>query len=458
MDDFIDKIAWGLNIVFSNGHGYPRARYLILDGAPTSRRSRTTCGCTRSDAGLALLVRAAVGREHRQQRPHPGWAAGQGGAEGGAGMAARAVEQARAGRRPGSRRPRLRRAHGRGLPARADRGCGGRRAPGWPASPSSSPARNAGRRDARCRSRSRSDGPAPARPAGRRAGAVLEPVRGGDGEPASQQGARRRRHRRARALGLGRAGRAGRPRAAALRDRQGGAGVARRRGCRLASRPASTSSASSTRPTCAAASPSASATGSRSRSSRACRRRGRAGTTLKFGEFVLGYPNEYGRLTEQLLLDEAAGDRPQRDVPRLPPAAAGRARVLALPSTRRRAAAAIPRAVCGSPRSSSAAGRAGRRSRSRPTPTTPSWPSRTTSATSTATATGPSARSARTSAAPTRATRSTPSRGATSRSRSTAATASCAAAASTGSSCCLPRRRVDRRLATTRSVGSTSSA
>ena len=33
MDDFIDKIAWGLNIVFSNGYGYPRARLLILDGA-----------------------------------------------------------------------------------------------------------------------------------------------------------------------------------------------------------------------------------------------------------------------------------------------------------------------------------------------------------------------------------------------------------------------------------------
>jgi hypothetical protein len=32
MDDFIDKIAWGLNIVFSNGYGYPNARFLILDG------------------------------------------------------------------------------------------------------------------------------------------------------------------------------------------------------------------------------------------------------------------------------------------------------------------------------------------------------------------------------------------------------------------------------------------
>jgi hypothetical protein len=33
MDDFIDKIAWGLNIVFSNGVDYPPTRFLVLDGA-----------------------------------------------------------------------------------------------------------------------------------------------------------------------------------------------------------------------------------------------------------------------------------------------------------------------------------------------------------------------------------------------------------------------------------------
>jgi hypothetical protein len=33
MDDFIDKISWGLNIVFSNGYGYPKARWLVFDGA-----------------------------------------------------------------------------------------------------------------------------------------------------------------------------------------------------------------------------------------------------------------------------------------------------------------------------------------------------------------------------------------------------------------------------------------
>ncbi len=33
MDDFIDKVAWGLNAVFSNGNGYPRTSWLIRDGA-----------------------------------------------------------------------------------------------------------------------------------------------------------------------------------------------------------------------------------------------------------------------------------------------------------------------------------------------------------------------------------------------------------------------------------------
>jgi hypothetical protein len=33
MDDFINKVAWGLNLVFSNGVGYPRTNWLILNGA-----------------------------------------------------------------------------------------------------------------------------------------------------------------------------------------------------------------------------------------------------------------------------------------------------------------------------------------------------------------------------------------------------------------------------------------
>jgi hypothetical protein len=33
MDDFINKVGWGLNLVFSNGVCYPRTNWLILDGA-----------------------------------------------------------------------------------------------------------------------------------------------------------------------------------------------------------------------------------------------------------------------------------------------------------------------------------------------------------------------------------------------------------------------------------------
>jgi hypothetical protein len=33
MDDFIDRLAWGVNLVFSNGVGFPRTRWLVLDGA-----------------------------------------------------------------------------------------------------------------------------------------------------------------------------------------------------------------------------------------------------------------------------------------------------------------------------------------------------------------------------------------------------------------------------------------
>ncbi|MES2624978.1 MAG: hypothetical protein V4628_06855 [Pseudomonadota bacterium] len=33
MDDFINKVAWGLNLVFSNGVGYPASRWLVKGGA-----------------------------------------------------------------------------------------------------------------------------------------------------------------------------------------------------------------------------------------------------------------------------------------------------------------------------------------------------------------------------------------------------------------------------------------
>ncbi len=38
MDDFINKVAWGLNLVFSNGVGYPRTDWLIKGGAEHETR------------------------------------------------------------------------------------------------------------------------------------------------------------------------------------------------------------------------------------------------------------------------------------------------------------------------------------------------------------------------------------------------------------------------------------
>jgi hypothetical protein len=42
MDDFINKVGWGLNIVFSNGFGYPRSNWLIKDGAKNELRFKDT--------------------------------------------------------------------------------------------------------------------------------------------------------------------------------------------------------------------------------------------------------------------------------------------------------------------------------------------------------------------------------------------------------------------------------
>jgi hypothetical protein len=38
MDDFINKVGWGLNLVFSNGIGYPSTRWLVLGGAKNEQK------------------------------------------------------------------------------------------------------------------------------------------------------------------------------------------------------------------------------------------------------------------------------------------------------------------------------------------------------------------------------------------------------------------------------------
>lgn len=44
MVDFIDKVAWGLNLIFSNGVGYPRTRWLVHEGARAEQRFKDYLG------------------------------------------------------------------------------------------------------------------------------------------------------------------------------------------------------------------------------------------------------------------------------------------------------------------------------------------------------------------------------------------------------------------------------
>jgi hypothetical protein len=38
MDDFINKVGWGLNLAFTNGIGYPTTRWLVLDGSKDEQK------------------------------------------------------------------------------------------------------------------------------------------------------------------------------------------------------------------------------------------------------------------------------------------------------------------------------------------------------------------------------------------------------------------------------------
>jgi hypothetical protein len=75
MGDFINKVAWGLNIVFSNGLGYPTTSWLITGGAkdeltfkdylrrhqlPTQVWYNAAPGVTASDMERNSLIRAGL--------------------------------------------------------------------------------------------------------------------------------------------------------------------------------------------------------------------------------------------------------------------------------------------------------------------------------------------------------------------------------------------------------------
>jgi hypothetical protein len=78
MDDFINKVGWGLNLVFSNGVGYPTTRWLVLDGSkdeqkfkfflrrhqlPTNVWYKAYPGLTAFDLKRSTLIREGIERE-----------------------------------------------------------------------------------------------------------------------------------------------------------------------------------------------------------------------------------------------------------------------------------------------------------------------------------------------------------------------------------------------------------
>ena len=424
MDDFIDKVAWGLNLVFSNGVGYPKTHWLVFGGAKDElafkdflRVHQVPTHVWYSAYGDLTALNIAQNERIR------------------AGLCAAATSgsgcsrcDARARRRPGALRPRLRRPEVGGVPAAEGRG--------------------RGRRAALARRGERDDGRGP--PAGAAplnvaftssglerlglpadaAGEVLERVRRRDDDTAPDADPRRRRRERAGAVGLGRPGRARRRGAAPLREGRRGPRGARADAAGVLARQA----ARHRRPR-------------RLRAVRlprrdlaAVRRRARQDRPARGDRPRRRVP---ARLHERVRPDDRRAPAPQRQLPRLPPAEPGRRRLLAV----RRRSHAPPRReratrtrACGSRRRWSAAGRAAPRSRSRRTRTIRASPTRTTSPTTRTTPAACAARSARTSAARTRATRSTRIPAATGRSRSTGATGSCGAAASTGRRCRSSRR------------------
>jgi hypothetical protein len=79
MDDFINKVAFGLNVVFSNGIGYPRTKWLALNGAkdeqtfkdylrrhqmPTQVWYNAFPGLTALDKRRNALIREGLENEH----------------------------------------------------------------------------------------------------------------------------------------------------------------------------------------------------------------------------------------------------------------------------------------------------------------------------------------------------------------------------------------------------------
>ena len=117
MDDFIDKVAWGLNLVFCNGVGYPKTRWLVFGGARDElafkdflRVHQVPTRVWYSAYGGLTALNIAAERADPRRPPRRSERRRR------ASLGAVAVT-ARARRRPGALRARLRRPEVGGVPA-----------------------------------------------------------------------------------------------------------------------------------------------------------------------------------------------------------------------------------------------------------------------------------------------------------------------------------------------------
>ncbi len=91
MDDFINKVGWGLNLVFSNGVGYPRTHWLVRDGSKSEQQFKYTLrrhqlptqvwykaypGLTAFDIARNTRIREGVRAQVDDRRRNPHLAAG----------------------------------------------------------------------------------------------------------------------------------------------------------------------------------------------------------------------------------------------------------------------------------------------------------------------------------------------------------------------------------------------
>ena len=60
MDDFIDRLAWGLNAVFSNGVGYPRTRWLIFGGAKDEQTFKDYLRCHQLETSVSYAAHPSL--------------------------------------------------------------------------------------------------------------------------------------------------------------------------------------------------------------------------------------------------------------------------------------------------------------------------------------------------------------------------------------------------------------